>query len=46
MEERVRWTEGERGVRRAREPVVEVRRMGLGLVEEGVGEGRRVVVEG
>lgn len=55
--ERVRWAEGERGVRRAREPVWVVRRIGgVGVVglgvevgvegaEEGGGE-RRVMVVG
>lgn len=47
----MRWEEGGRGVRRAREPVGEVRRMGeddgVGFVELGEeGEGRRVRVEG
>lgn len=51
--ERVRWAEGERGVRRAREPVVEVRRIGDGEGEgwedgdwegEGDGDGGRSVM--
>ena len=40
--ERVRWAEGERGDRRARAPDWVVRRRG----GEGVGWGRRVIVEG
>ena len=51
--ERVRWAEGRRGVRRARAPVVVVRRIGEGEGKSVVGSvlvwgerGRRVRVEG